>query len=199
MDVSGIRKIEITYNQYRNDYHPHLHILIDKDAGEELKNEWIKRNPTCNPSAQQNRKTITENTFKELFKYTTKFESNADEIFVNALDVIFQSLYGIRSFQPFGKIKKQTEEVTEMELTSVIENLEKSGLNFQNTNWVWSHEDWLNSHIVETINPICGNQYVIRTEYLTGFKAKKELQFFYHKTNNLPQLKKKKHGKEKSR
>lgn len=190
LGISGIRKIETTYNEMRNDYHPHLHILIDKNAGEILRDEWLNRHPKANIKGQNVQKYIDANTFKELFKYTTKFESKENEIYVNALDIIFQSMYKVRTFQPFGKIKKQTEDISEMDLTSVIENVESRDID-----WIWSSNDtdWVNSQIVESdkgcftcqFNKTCKHQtdyFEIVTEHLTNFKPTKELKFYFEKT-----------------
>jgi plasmid rolling circle replication initiator protein Rep len=43
--LSGIRKIEVTYNSKTNTYHPHFHILHNYDVGNMIIDEWVIRNP----------------------------------------------------------------------------------------------------------------------------------------------------------
>jgi plasmid rolling circle replication initiator protein Rep len=42
--INGIRKLEVTYNNIEDTFHPHLHLVVDK-AGDELVNAWLKRIP----------------------------------------------------------------------------------------------------------------------------------------------------------
>jgi len=44
IECNGIRKIEVTYNPSRNDYHPHIHAIVDKE-GKQIIEEWLKRFP----------------------------------------------------------------------------------------------------------------------------------------------------------
>ena len=102
-----IKKIECTYNPDREDYHPHLHIITkDKVMAETLLLEWLKRHPECSSLAQDIRP-ASQNDLIELFKYFTKILSRSKKdkkitINASALDNIFQSIKGIRTFQPIG-------------------------------------------------------------------------------------------------
>jgi hypothetical protein len=112
IDISGIRKIEITYNAIADTYHPHLHILTN-GYGKEIVELWLKQNPEANIKGQDYRE-ATKESLNELFKYSTKFldkSSNKAEMdfYVKPLDNIMIALYKKRTFQPFGKIKKLKE------------------------------------------------------------------------------------------
>jgi hypothetical protein len=104
----GIRKLEVTYNDKRNDYHPHLHVLIEgKENAEMLRDGWLKRLPMASYEAQDIQKS-EGNDLKEIFKYFTKIFSRDKEtkevkrVNVAALDVVIRTLHGRRTFQSFG-------------------------------------------------------------------------------------------------
>ena len=105
--IIGIRKLEITYNRAKDDYHPHYHfILKDADSCHEIVKQWLKHFPDAT-NAAQDWKPADKNSCFELFKYFTKLTSNSSKdksINVSALDTIFQSIQGVRTFQPFGFI-----------------------------------------------------------------------------------------------
>ena len=126
--ISGIRKIEVTYNPKADTYHPHLHIMIDKAQGDELIKEWLQRYPKADRKGQDTRP-VTKGSFNELFKYSTKVlvkgEKNSFNIYVNPLDCIMRALDKRRTFQTFGKIKKVSEDVEELQAVEV-EDIESS-------------------------------------------------------------------------
>jgi len=105
----GVRKLECTYNQISNEYHPHYHVIMqDKANAQELLSQWLERNPNSKDYAQRN-KPADDRCVRELFKYFTKVISPAGDksrdgrkIITSALDVIFQSVVGRRTFQSFG-------------------------------------------------------------------------------------------------
>lgn len=141
IEVNGIRKIEVTYSPTRNDYHPHIHLLVDKGE-KEIVQEWIKRNPTASIFAQDIR-SADKDSLNELFKYATKISVKATvkgevDIHIQALDIIMKSLFGKRSIQPFGDIKKVSEEVTD-ELESQAFDMPVK----ENNIWVWKGTDWI--------------------------------------------------------
>lgn len=135
--LHGVRKIEVTYNSKSDTYHPHIHMLIDGD-GDGVIDEWLLRIPTAKKQAQDVRDADTDS-LSELFKYATKFlAKTGDEItvYVRALDVIMLSIRGIRLFQPFGNIRKVSEDVTD-DLESVYTE------NQDFITWIWHNEDWI--------------------------------------------------------
>ena len=153
--VNGIRKIETTFNHIWDTYHPHLHLLVDK-ASTEIVDEWLKRFPDANRKAQD----ITEadqNSLKEMFKYTTKIavgkrydnlsKSHKVEVYTHALDTIFRAMHGKRAFQPFGKIKKVSEEVNEELTAQSYEDMPQ----YDFVEWIWNDCDWKSPVLKQTL------------------------------------------------
>ena len=109
--LNGMRKLEITYNEKTNKYHPHFHFIQQgKHESECLRNEWVKRfqkQPKKASNKAQDIRPITDldEGFMELFKYATK-DSVKDSTPPLALDVIYQALQRVRVYQPYGKIRK---------------------------------------------------------------------------------------------
>jgi hypothetical protein len=143
IDLSGIRKIEITHNEQMDTYHPHFHILVNKGIGKEIINEWLKRWPKAKRKAQDCR-TANKDSLNELFKYTTKVFKKGDsktiKINAKALDIILRALHKKRTFQTFGKISKIkiSEEVEQIE-TQEFNDLP---LNHDFDYWSWNQNDW---------------------------------------------------------
>lgn len=106
-NIIGIRKLEITYNRFADEYHPHFHLIIqNQGSGERIVDKWLKLNPTSDKAGQDVKKADNNSSF-ELFKYFTKLTSNSkkdNSISLSALDTIFNSIQGVRTFQPFGFI-----------------------------------------------------------------------------------------------
>jgi hypothetical protein len=142
--VSGIRKLEILYNSLTNEYHPHLHLLVDKGCGNLIVDQWLKRMPNTNVKGQDFRKADT-NSLSELFKYTTKIvTSKKGKIFVyiKPLNRILECLYKRRCFQPFGIIRNVSEDVDELDGKVYSELEDSEGAIIE---WVWDDCDWVNN------------------------------------------------------
>ena len=146
--LSGIRKIECTYNANTDTYHPHLHIITDCATGAIIIDEWLCRYTNASRRAQDTRK-CDENSFLELFKYTTKIATKTIkgqgwDVHIPALDVIMCALDKKRTFQPFGKIKKVSEEVDELQ-SVVVEELNPNHY----AEWEYNEltSDWHNIYI----------------------------------------------------
>ena len=138
--INGIRKLEITYNQKNDTYHPHLHFVVDK-AGKHIIKDWLKRFPSANIKAQDCR-AADQASLNELFKYTTKIIGHkAGEyiVYVKALDTIMKALSKLRCFQPFGNIRKVSEEVTD-ELKGQVYDIPE----YEFMEWTWEDCDWVN-------------------------------------------------------
>lgn len=172
INISGIRKIEITYNHKKDDYHPHFHILHNMDVGDIIIEEWLKRNPTAKKQGwdwkkkkmvdiQVSKQVTKENDddkkyLNELFKYATKFIIKDDKergilnVYVPALDNILKSLHKKRTIQSFGEIKRlklneDIEEEIEELVSQEIEDIEEEIYK----EWNWSYDgivyDWLDN------------------------------------------------------
>jgi plasmid rolling circle replication initiator protein Rep len=149
-NINGIRKIEVTYNEKTNEYHPHFHIILDgKEVGEALIEEWLKRFPSADLRGQKNDKADTDS-LTELCKYSTKlFEKQTvkqgEKIIVQvnakALDVIYQALRKRRIMQSMGWVKRVSEDVEEIDSQTYEDISEAVDV------WTWEQEvsDWVNS------------------------------------------------------
>jgi len=116
----GFTKQEVTYNSKTNKVHPHLHLVInDTFDTDQIIHQWLKRNPNASIKAQKNLK-VKEGTLLELFKYSVKDvanEGNKELMFKippDVFDKILIALTNKRTFQPFGGVKKVSEEVEEL-------------------------------------------------------------------------------------
>lgn len=143
----GLRKLECTYNALANTYHPHYHFVIQtKIQGDGLLDEWLRRNPSAKDYAQDVRYANDNDVF-ELFKYFTKIittQTGERKIYIHALDVIFQSVAGRRTFQTFGfKAVPQTNEDTERVAEEVAEQ----------SIYEWIHEmyNWIDTDTGEAL------------------------------------------------
>jgi plasmid rolling circle replication initiator protein Rep len=171
INISGIRKIEITYNSKMDTYHPHFHILHNENVGDIIIEEWLKRNPTAKEKGWdwkekkmvdlQVSKPVTKKDeddkkfLNEIFKYATKFvvkdskDRNIMNVYVPALDNILRALHTKRSVQSFGEIRKLkiAEEEGEQELLSQeIIDIEEETYK----EWQWASiddiYDWLDNN-----------------------------------------------------
>jgi hypothetical protein len=133
----GIRKLECTYNPHRNDFHPHFHFVIQGlDNSKELINHWLKEYPSANRKAQDLRPADDRSTL-EMFKYFTKVISGKGKnkmIYGDALNQIFISIRGKRTFQPVG-FKSQSCELTETEKENVVYAIKEYTWDAQKTDW----------------------------------------------------------------
>lgn len=157
LDFSSLRKIECTYNEKVNTYHPHFHFIFDSwEAGNAFLNEWLARNPTAKLDKGNQLKKADNKSVVELFKYFTKVVSKSStkvngvatsdyRIHLEALDTMFQAMAGVRTFQPCGVIKAVSEDIEP-------EQAVESGRAEVN-HWKWLAHDWVN---VETQAALTG-------------------------------------------
>jgi hypothetical protein len=158
VEFNGIRKLECTYNDNLKNYHPHFHVLVDgRDNSETLVREWLNRNPKAESWCQDIRSADT-GSLLELFKYTTKIVSKSKKdgfkIYVGALDTIFQSLYGLRTFQPFGNVKMVSEDVDELKAETYDIPY------YESVVWMWQENDWFS---------------MLHGDALTGYEPSKKM------------------------
>lgn len=158
--MKAVRKLEVTYNPERNDYHPHYHIIVDSlESAEEIKSEWLKRYPDAKHYLQNIKPCNSEFELLELFKYFTKIISNTSKkdngrgeykksqsIYINALDIIFNSIVGKRTFQNYGFSLK-------VDVESKDEDIELDIANVEHYTWEWEQEltDWVNCETGELL------------------------------------------------
>ena len=141
----GIRKIEVTYNEERDDYHPHYHLIIDGCSQSfKLVSEWLTKHPKTATIKGQDLRYADVGAPVELFKYFTKMLSKSGHFHAKPMDVIFQAMKGKRVFQPFGGIRRCSEDV-EVEREKTIDWK-------QPQTEIWTYEradeysDWYNAN-----------------------------------------------------
>ena len=140
--LQGMRKIEITYNETTDTYHPHFHLIQDNAAASNLVLElWLKQFPNAKSVAQDIREidTRNENAFIELFKYATKETTKEGKTYSGfVLKTIYSSIEGLRIYQTYGTIRKvkQPDE-------KLIEEITFTHIEEQDEIWVYNHSyDW---------------------------------------------------------
>jgi len=152
IDLNGLRKSETTYNARVDTYHPHYHLLSEGYYGEIIVDEWLKRFPKASIKGQEV-KDADQNSLNELFKYTTKILTKSDnggfDVYVHAINTIMRSMYGKRSIQTFGSIRKVTEDVYDVK-SQEYDNIPE----YEFMEWMWKDCDWvngLNTNHIETL------------------------------------------------
>jgi len=117
----GFTKQEVTYNSKTNKVHPHLHIVLkDNFDTNEIIEQWLLRNQNASIKAQKNLK-VKEGTLLELFKYSVKDVANEGDkekmfkIPPGVFNDILIALQNKRTFQPFGEVRKISEDVEELQ------------------------------------------------------------------------------------
>jgi hypothetical protein len=178
-EVKGYRKIEITYNQARRDFHPHFHVIIDsQDAAEYVLKQWLRAYPAANEAAQDI-KQASPKAAKELFKYVTKLLPKklagqtwntffADEeqtgTFFKAQDAIYQALNNVRTIQGFGYKQQEAELIPEEQTNEKDHTAEETkkdlkATEYENTqqaetgqyNWISSIQNWIHPETGEML------------------------------------------------
>ena len=155
LSFSFIRKLECTYNEEADTYHPHFHFIIDNElAAYAMLSEWLDRSPTALLNKGNQLKKADNNSVAELFKYFTKVVSKSKSkasagfasdyrIHLTALDTMFVALRGARTFQAGGLIKTVSEEIEPSEALD-------SG-RFRADFWQWNGTDWLSRETAEAL------------------------------------------------
>ena len=150
----GARKLEITYNETTNEYHPHFHFIQQgKHEAEMLQKLWLQQFPNASIKAQDIRLIDANNSdnLVEIFKYATK-QAVKDTATAKALHNIYTAIDGKRTFQPYGKLRKVKEpkEVKEDSLNAdfiepnqeiwVYDNIEKDYFNAKDVKLIGTKE-----------------------------------------------------------
>lgn len=156
--LKGIRKLEVTYNPDRNDFHPHYHIILSSEENARLlRTYWIKEYNSmyfaksgiwgkATAKAQDVRQ-ADGRTVRELFKYFTKVISGKDNgkraIYADAMDIMFNAVKGRRVFQNFGFRAKEIA-LTEEELQEAVREQKEQKEAYAVANYEWNQEkgDW---------------------------------------------------------
>jgi plasmid rolling circle replication initiator protein Rep len=159
--LKGLRKLECTFNRDENNFHPHYHLIVDNpERNKIIIDEWLTRFPSASRSGQNFKKADNNSCF-ELFKYFTKLTSNSSKdksLTTSALDTIFQSIQGVRTFQPFGFIAHKIEPPPDNTLLKENDDLEFEIYNYQK-----QITDWLSTETGELLTnytPSIKDEYI---------------------------------------
>ena len=111
LDFRAIENWEVTYNQERKDYNPHVHVAVrGKKQAIALLEEWLKRWENASKGGQDMRKWDgTKGGMQELAKYATKMiaPDSEERPAAEVLDVIFRALYRLHLINPTGFEKEE--------------------------------------------------------------------------------------------
>ncbi|NDI99431.1 protein rep [Flavobacterium sp. LaA7.5] len=125
----GVKSLECNFNPAKKTYNPHLHLIVaNKEIAEILIKDWLKlwTPKFAQRQAQDMREVFNPKTgLIEIIKYSSKIftepdikkkgENSSYQIYVSALDTIFNAMKGKRIFDRFGfnTEKKAVIEITE--------------------------------------------------------------------------------------
>lgn len=149
----AVRKLEVTYNRQRRDYHPHLHLLVQGNAtAHQLVARWLATFPTANAGAQKVVPCVGANAMAELFKYLTKQavkDENGDLTAppARALDTIYKSVRKLRTIQAMGfKVSRLADVVQDEDATLTLDaSTPAPAARTEPVEWEWSPAltDWI--------------------------------------------------------
>jgi hypothetical protein len=102
----SIRKLECTYNPYRDDFNPHIHAIVKGyNNAKAVLDEYLKRSPTANVKAQNLKQVDSPGGMLEVFKYSAKMIVKAGDkrkVCLTAMHEIYKAFDGVRTLQPYG-------------------------------------------------------------------------------------------------
>ena len=151
MDFEAIRKLEVTYNADRNDYHPHYHVVVRGHAQAiALQELWHKFAPTRTSESAQDIRQMDAGGRVEVFKYFTKLLTKDKETGKtkppdpHSLDVIFSAIKGMRTYQTVGfKLSDYQDPEDEKLLTESVDTILNHYGEEASYVWVQDYADWL--------------------------------------------------------
>lgn len=150
--VTGIRKIECTYNQNTDTFHPHFHVILqNKEIACTIVYKWLQAFPNAKNIAQDCRP-ADEKSLMELFKYFTKILTNKHDFYASKMDVIFRAMRRRRVYQPFGNVHIISEDLDEYE-TQAYKDLAN-----EDKIWKWLEHDWVDEDTGECLSGYTPNQ-----------------------------------------
>lgn len=169
--LKGIKKIECTYNEKTNTYHPHIHILVSgKENAYEIRDKFLyycyENNLNVHYKGQDVCK-VDNGIIKELFKYFCKVESSVHEnskkvkkksngIFINAIDAMYCAMKGRQVYTSFGLEK---DIVDEDSVTSMYCVSDEDFSFFR-----WHKNDWEELHDEFSLTGYIPSKYEIERE-----------------------------------
>jgi hypothetical protein len=152
----ALRKLECTYNERTDEYHPHFHIVVNGEvAARLLVKRWLERHPDTADVKGQDIRTCDDDSLREVLKYFTKLltktrgPANTDgrsaPISPAALDVIFRAMKGQRVYQPVGFTIAKAIPDEGAEAIEPVEATDAPSRGDETVQWQWSQRlhDWV--------------------------------------------------------
>lgn len=150
--LTGIRKIECTYNPNTDTFHPHFHVILSKkENASSLVDKWLRAFPDAKNIAQ-NCKQADLFSLMELFKYFTKILTNKHDFYAEKMDIIFNSMRRRRVYQPFGNVHIVSEDIDEYETQAYKDLADEDRM------WKWLDSDWVDENTGECLSGYTPNQ-----------------------------------------
>lgn len=122
--VYGFKKLEITYNQTTDEYHPHYHLMVSGlDQAMRIQSLWMAKlgKQLANQGGQAVHTIMNpDKAMLEVLKYCYKTYQEGEVIPPQALHTIHLALYRRRTHEPLG-IKKAPEVQLELPATLVMD------------------------------------------------------------------------------
>jgi hypothetical protein len=138
MKIKGVRKLEVTHNESRNDYHPHFHLIIEgSQAAYTIVDLWLKQWKEQADAKAQDIRPAVDGSTNELFKYVVKLSAKGAQG-IQGLDTIFQALKGRRLVASY-QIKMISEDVAPEQAA----NCDWKAPGNYNYSWNSKHVDWM--------------------------------------------------------
>lgn len=140
----GLRKLEVTYNAERDDFHPHYHVVTETRAqGEMLVRLWLKKWGGEASHKAQDVRPVNQGALMEVFKYHTKLLQDKKAIPPLKLDAIYCAIAGRRTYQPVGFVlPKADDEEGELD-TEAVTGAAKRPAEMVKWDWVQATSDWV--------------------------------------------------------
>ena len=175
--LNGIRKIEVTYNEQADTYHPHFHFIqSDQKHAYALQKLWLDQFSNANIKAQDIRpiNTTNDDSFIELFKYATKETTKSGKSYTGeVLHNIYSALEGKRIYQTYGTLKK-VKEPAEAKAEKAVINWIEPKMDI----WIWDNDkkDWLDENdqeLVRTLDHQATEKRIEKTLILQSYATNK--------------------------
>jgi hypothetical protein len=149
--VKVMRSVECSYSSTRNDYHPHLHLLVERgDVAKTLISRWVIRTGASHMG--QDMRPADTGSLMEIFKYSTKISTDTRDADggksvapMFALDEIFSAQRGLRLISATGFSKAPVAQDEDAEDFQVVGSTMSPKRHGEPVEWTWlqRERDWL--------------------------------------------------------
>jgi len=141
LKIKCVKKMEVTYNSDRKDYHPHFHVITEtREQAGFLLDYWLEHYAKEEADIQaQKIKKADDDSMIELFKYFTKIVTKKKAIPPENLNEIFIAIRKMHTVRPFGFQVLLPDDEEEIEFN--LESEETSELNIYG--WEQDLHDWV--------------------------------------------------------